>query len=749
MAVGGGAVNPAMVPGKYKRLCGQTARRITLALTVSCVVFATRAPGASKETPVSEPHVSTSVHSNHLVDASSPYLLQHAHNPVDWYPWGEEALKKARDEDKPIFLSIGYSACHWCHVMAHESFENADIAAYLNEHFVNIKVDREERPDIDDLYMSAVQIMTGSGGWPMSVFLTPDLKPFYAGTYFPPDERYGRPGFKTILESIVRSWQTNHDRIVESAEEITGYIRQSMQMRVSEEQPLSPELLEKAARELARSFDPMYGGFGPAPKFPSTPANEVMLRQALRSGDAKLRDMALFTLRKMAYGGIYDQLGGGFHRYSVDAQWLVPHFEKMLYDNGQLAQAYIEAYQATHEPLFRRIARETLDYVLRDMCDPAGGFHSAEDADSEGEEGKYYLWTRDELESVLGADDAYLFSTYYGVRGTGNFASHEAYHAGQNILYVPRPPESVASDLGMPLEALEARLEGMRTRLMEVRERRMHPGRDDKVLASWNALMISALARGYEVFGEESYRNAATRAADFILTQMRDGDRLLHSFRQGRATIPGYLDDYSFMLVALVDLYEATFDARWLDEADKLAVRMIAEFWDDKDGGFFFTGGDHKNLIARNKPTYDGAEPSGNSMAALGLLRLAKLRANVDYERKARRVLAVNAENMSTSPRGYLKMVVGADFALGPVREIAVIGDQKSADTRALLDAVYRRFLPNKVVALDSGGEVGANMPLLEGKTLVEGRPTAYICRDYTCEAPVTSTEDLGKALEK
>ncbi|MDX9975350.1 MAG: thioredoxin domain-containing protein, partial [FCB group bacterium] len=627
------------------------------------------------------------------------------------------------------------------------SFESKEIAEFLNSHFVNIKVDREERPDIDDIYMSAVQIMTGSGGWPMSVFLTPDLKPFYAGTYFPPEDHYGRPGFKNVIASIIRSWEGNRSRITDSAEEITGYIRQSMQAASKGGNELTNDLLARAASELARAHDPAYGGFGPAPKFPSTPANEVLLRQSLHSKDEKLRDLALFTLRKMACGGIYDQLGGGFHRYSVDAQWLVPHFEKMLYDNAQLAQAYMEAYQVTQDPLFARIAKETLEYVLRDLRDPAGGFHSAEDADSEGEEGKFYVWTREELESLLGAEDAYLFSTYYNVRPEGNFTSHEPYHAKQNILHVPRPPEAVASDLGMPLEALEARMEGMRARLMEVRERRVRPGLDDKVLVSWNALMISAFARGYQVFGNDDYRSAATRAADFILTQMRDGDRLLHTFRNGKAQIPGFLDDYAFFLVALVDLYEATFDPRWLDEADKIVKRMNAEFWDEEAGGYFFTGGKHTNLIARNKSMHDGAEPSGNAMAALGLLRLARLRANEEYQRSAQRILEINEQNMAGAPRGYLKMIVATDFLLGPTREVVIAGDPNHGETRALINALHSRFVPNKVVALKTNAS--PPLPLFEGKTPVDGKPAVYVCRDYTCEAPVMTVEALIIGLDK
>jgi uncharacterized protein YyaL (SSP411 family) len=691
-------------------------------------------------------------HTNRLKDAASPYLLQHAHNPVDWYPWGDEALQKARDEGKPIFLSIGYSACHWCHVMAHESFEDEAIAEYLNEHFVNIKVDREERPDLDAIYMSAVQIMTGSGGWPMSVWLTPDLKPFYAGTYFPPRDMYGRPGFRTVLESIVRTWETRRQDIEQSAEEITGYIRQSMQMRTGEAETVTPDLLRKAADELAHAYDPVHGGFSPAPKFPSAPSIQVLLRQYVHNGDEKLSEMALETLRKMARGGIYDHLGGGFHRYSVDEKWLVPHFEKMLYDNGQLVQAYLEAYQVSRDPLFSRVARETLDYVLRDMTDPSGGFYSAEDADSEGQEGKFYIWSRREIENILGADDAAVFSAYYGVADDGNFSSHEPYHAGQNILHVARSPEEVAAELGIPPEQLEERLAPMREKLLAEREKRVRPGRDDKILASWNALMISAFAHGYQVLEEPRYLEAAKAAADFVLTQMVKDGELQHSYRRGQARFPGYLDDYAFMSVALVDLYETDFDVRWLREAEWLVEKMIEDLWDPSEGGFYFTGETHKHLIARDKPVYDGAEPSGNSMATLALLRLGILLDKEEYREKARRVLEINHVNLRTSPRAFLKMLVAMDFHLTPPKEIAVIGKPESQGTRAMLAEVHGRFIPNKVIALMEGALpeaalVEGMVPLLKGKTPVDGHATVYVCRNFACRAPVTTPEALAKAL--
>ncbi len=691
-------------------------------------------------------HSDPSRHANRLAESSSPYLLQHAYHPVDWYPWCEEALEKARGEDKPIFLSVGYSACHWCHVMAHESFEDEVTAAILNEHFVNIKVDREERPDLDSIYMSAVQIVSGSGGWPMSVFLTPELKPFYAGTYFPPRDMYGRPGFKTVLAGVIETWRSNRDKIDQSAEQITGYIRQSMDMRLGQEQDVSPVLLERAAAELSRSFDSADGGFGPAPKFPSSPSIQVLLRYYLHSGDEALKEMALFTLRKMAWGGLYDQLGGGFHRYSVDAQWLVPHFEKMLYDNAQLADVYLEAFQLTGDALYERVARETLDYVLRDMRDNAGGFHSAEDADSEGQEGKFYLWTQEEIEGILGSEDARFFCAYYGVLPNGNFASHEPYHRGQNILNVPKAPESVARAWGCDATTLEARLTPLRETLLSVRSRRVRPGLDDKVLVSWNALIISALAHGYQVLEDPRYRQAAEEAAQFLLTGMVREGELQRAYRRGKAQFAAYLDDYAFLSVALIDLYEATFEPRWLEDAEALTRSMIARFWDEAEGGFYFTSEAHKDLIARNKPVYDGAEPSGNSMAVLALLRLGRLLDDRDFLRKGERLLRLNHINMSTSPRAVLKMLVALDFLLAPAREVVLVGNLSDPTLQAMRRAVHRSFVPNKVMAhLDP--TAGSSMPLLAGKTLVDGKPATYVCRNYACEAPVTTAEGVAKIL--
>jgi len=579
-------------------------------------------------------------HTNRLAGETSPYLLQHAHNRVDWYPWGEEALSRARQENKPVFLSIGYSACHWCHVMERESFEDPEVAAVLNANFISIKVDREERPDLDEIYMTAVQLMTGSGGWPLNVFLTPDLKPFYGGTYFPPDDRYGRPGFGKLLEHISETWGKDSEGLQRSAEELTRAIRDTVGRDTVPAGTVDTTILARAAQELERAFDSQWGGFGQAPKFPPSGAIGVLLRQHAHTGDEKLLEIATTTLDRMAHGGMYDQLGGGFHRYATDRRWLVPHFEKMLYDNALLARVYLEAWQVTGKDLYRRVATEILDYVLQDMTDRRGGFHSSEDADSEGEEGKFFVWRPDEIKRFLGEQDGALFCEYYGVTGEGNFE-------GFSILHVSQEPSEFARERGISLKQLENQLTPLRDKLREAREARVRPGKDDKVIAAWNGMMISALARGYQILGEERFLKAAERAANFVSTEMvRDG-ALLRTYRgkggggdRGISKLPAYLDDYAEMASALIDLYEATFDLQWLEAADQLAGRMVTDFWDEENGGFFYTSASHKNLLAQTKPLYDGAVPSGNSTATLVLLRLSELLSDAGYGQKAEEVLA-------------------------------------------------------------------------------------------------------------
>ncbi len=712
---------------------------IATALAALAVVAGVRF--ATDRCKASEANMPQHKYTNHLIDSTSPYLLQHAHNPVDWYPWGPEALAKAKREDKPIFLSIGYSACHWCHVMERESFENEAIARIMNKYFVCIKVDREERPDLDAIYMTAVQLMTGSGGWPMSVWLTPDLKPFYAGTYFPPESRWGRPGFKQVLEAVADAYKNRRQDLLKNTEHIVAAMKQAAVAGGSGTQLPSLDLIKRAVALLDQRFDSRWGGWGRAPKFPSAVTIELLLRYHHRTSDARALEMATVTLDKMAYGGLYDQLAGGFHRYSVDEQWLVPHFEKMLYDNAQLACAYLAAYQATSKPLYRRVAKETLDYVLRDMTDESGGFHSTEDADSEGEEGKFYVWDDGEIRSLLGGEDAKLFMDFYGVTARGNFEGH-------NILNVPVPPEEFSAKHGLGAADLEKRLKPMRERLLAARAKRVRPSKDDKVLADWNGLMISAFARGSQVLGDAAYRRAAERAADFVLTTMRgEAGQLLHAHRRGKSHIDAHLDDYAFMAIGLIDLYEATFDVKWLDAAKRLVDQMDARFWDDAAGGFFFTEADRPNVIVRAKSAQDQATPSGNAAAARALLRLAKLTGDEDYTQKAERTLATFRGSIERDPSAFSCLLGALDFYTGPTFEVAIIGHAKAEDTRAMLGAIRRRFLPNTVVALldpswANADAVAKSIPLLATRPMVGGKATVYVCQDFQCKAPVT---DAGK----
>ena len=721
-----------------------------LALLVLC-----QPPAAGAEPPnPRDPMPDQPKHTNHLVGESSPYLLQHAHNPVDWYPWGEEALARARRENKPIFLSIGYAACHWCHVMERESFENEEIAAILNAHFVCIKVDREERPDLDEIYMTATQMLTGSGGWPMSVFLTPELKPFYAGTYFPPEDRYGRPGFKSLLNEIAKVWTERRAEIDRAAERITTAIREHTGSVAAASGTLAAELLTGAVADLARQADRRYGGFGGAPKFPSAPAIAMLLADAWRHDRASSRELAILNLDQMARGGLYDQLGGGFHRYSVDERWLVPHFEKMLYDNAQLVQVYLAGWQLTGRPLYARVVRETLDYLLARMTAEEGGFYSSEDADSDGEEGKYYLWTHAELGARLGEADAALFGAWFNVRPDGNFDSHEPYHEGQNILHVTTSAEVFANEHNLSTAAWLERLDAMKAVLRPVRDQRTHPPLDDKQIVAWNGLTISAFARAGRILDEPRYTAAATKAADFLLVNLRDdAGELLHTWRDGRASLPAYLDDYSYLIVGLVDLYEATFDDRYLDAATGLADAMNAQFLDTEHGGWFYTGDRHPNLIARTRPTYDGATPSGNAMATLGLLRLGLLLDRDDYRDQANRFLELVADDLAKSPRAYLQTLLAADYALHPLPEIVVAGKPASADTRALWQLVNRTYLPHAALAFAAVGDdraaaLAERLPLLRDKTPINGHAAAYVCRGYVCQQPVTDAAALAAQLQ-
>ena len=676
---------------------------------------------------------------NRLIDETSPYLLQHAGNPVDWYPWGEEALQKSRDEDKPIFLSIGYSACHWCHVMAHESFEDERTAAILNRHFVNVKVDREERPDLDQIYMSAVQALTGSGGWPMSVFLTPDGHPFYGGTYFPPQPRYGMPSFAQVLDAIDDAWQNRRDELMASGQKLVAAIQRQGQMdaqSASQHTELSQDTLHSAFRALLQSFDRANGGWGQAPKFPQPMILEFLLRYHHSTGNTKALDMVTQTLEAMARGGMYDQIGGGFHRYSVDDHWLVPHFEKMLYDNSQLARVYLHAWQVTGNEFFRTITEEILDYVMREMTDPAGGFYSTQDADSEGEEGKFFVWTPDEIREVLG-DEADIFMAAYGVTRHGNFE-------GKNIL-------EFVGDMEQRPTLAEAR-----RRLLEAREKRVHPGRDDKVLTSWNGLMLAAFAEAARALDRDDYRLVAESNADFLLSELRqESGRLLRTWKSnpeqgegpGEAKLNGYLEDHSYLIEGLLELYQTTFEPRWFVAAQELAETMI-EHYQSPDGGFFDTSDDHETLITRPRDLQDNASPSGNAMAATTLLKLAGFTNDLRYVDIAHQALAQMQPMLAQYPLGFGQWLQALSFTLSQPGEIAIIGEPEAADTQALLDAARDGYRPFQVVALNVPGTQPPAVPLLQDRGLVQGQATAYVCRAFACQAPITEPDALASTLK-
>jgi uncharacterized protein YyaL (SSP411 family) len=695
-----------------------------------------------------EPAMSDPVFTNRLARESSPYLRQHRHNPVDWHPWGPEALDLARRLDRPIFLSVGYSACHWCHVMEHESFENEEIAKILNDHFVSIKVDREERPDLDQIYMTSVQLLTGQGGWPMSVFLTPDLRPFTGGTYFPPDDRFGRPGFRRVLLTVAEWWKDRRADIDRAAGQLTDAIREAGQLRPAAG-GLDDSLLRRAADTLGQAFDAQDGGFGSAPKFPHPMDLRVLLRAWRRFGDNIALNMVRHTLDCMARGGIYDHLGGGFARYSTDARWLVPHFEKMLYDNALLVPCYLETFQVTGDPNYRQIVEETLAWVAREMTSPEGAFYSTLDADSEGVEGKFYVWTEEEIEQVLGKADAAVFNAVYGVEPDGNW--HDPHgHAPEraNILHRRKTFAQAAKLHGTSEDDLLALLACCREKLFAVRGKRVRPGLDDKALTSWNALMIGALAHAAQVLDNPAHAAAAARAADFILTRMRTPDgRLLRTFStDSEPKLNAYLEDYAFLADALVTLYEATFEARWITAALDVARVMLDQFWDDAGGGFFYTGREHEALIARTKDAHDNAIPSGNAMAATALLRLAELTGRADLRDRAARTLQLYQGLMASHPMAAGQMLLALDFHLGPTSEIAIVGDPGAEDTKRVLRALRGRFQPNRVVALKSATDAEAEkaVPLLAGKTW-QGAVTTYVCENFACQAPLVGAEAVEK----
>ena len=679
---------------------------------------------------------------NRLISETSPYLVQHANNPVDWYPWGEEALQRARDEDKPIFLSIGYSACHWCHVMERESFEDPNIGQLMNQGFISIKVDREERPDVDSIYMAAVQAMTGRGGWPLSVFLTPQGEPFYGGTYYPPEERHGMPGFPQVLAAVSETYRNSRGDVEQAAERITSAIKRVGQPEQSTD-PLNADILDMAYAELKRNFDPRNGGFGTAPKFPQPMILEFLLRYHHRTRDPHALSMVETTLDHMAQGGIYDHLGGGFHRYSTDPFWLVPHFEKMLYDNALLSRLYLHAYQATGNPFYSSVAQETLDYVLREMKDPQGGFYSTQDADSEGEEGKSFVWTPGAIEKIVGSRDAAVLQNYFGVTHEGNFE-------GRSILFRPRDASQVAQELSLEPAELLAIVERGRAALLEARGNRVLPATDTKVLTSWNGLMLYSLARGAAILHREDYLQAAIKNASFILHNMRDGQRLLRTYKGGQAKLKGYLEDYSCLADGLLALYEATFDFRWLSEAQAIARQMVELFWDDEEGVFYDTGLDHEALLVRPRDVGDNAMPCGGSMASDVLLRLSVFTGESGYARRAALALRSVQGYMGRAPGAVGHWLAALDFHLSSPPEIAVIGPRDAPATQALLDCIHGSYLPNRVLAgydpLDDDSY--ADIPLLEDKDMRNGSPTVFVCQNYVCQQPVTEPEALARQLE-
>jgi len=688
---------------------------------------------------------------NRLIHEKSPYLLQHAYNPVDWFPWGEAAFDKARKEDKPIFLSVGYSTCHWCHVMERESFEDADVARLMNDAFVAIKVDREERPDIDHVYMTVCQMMTGGGGWPLNIIMSPDRRPFFAGTYFPKESRYGRIGMVDLAVRIKELWTTKREEVIQSAGKVMAALRQ-----IPDDAPGDPpgkEVLTTAYQQLAERFDRQWGGFSQAPKFP-TPHNMLfLLRYWKRAGEGAALDMVEKTLQAMRMGGIYDHVGFGFHRYSTDDEWLVPHFEKMLYDQALLIMAYTEAHQATGRAEYRKTAQETITYVLRDMTAPEGGFYSAEDADSEGVEGKFSVWKLQEIQTVLDSAEAGLIAEIFSIRAAGNFREEATgVITGNNIPHVRRPLSEYAARFNLSEEDLADLIERARVRLFAAREKRIHPHKDDKILTDWNGLMISALARAAQVFDRPDYADAATRAADFILTTMRaPNGSLLHRYRGREAALAGNADDYAFFIGALLDLYEATFEVRYLKSALALNRIFLERFWDPQAGGFYFTADDAEELILRKKEVYDGATPSGNSVAALNLLRLGRLTGQADFEQKADLVGRAFAGNVKQFPSAFTQLLMAVEFGLGPSHEVVIAGRPGHEDTLRMLRELRRPFIPNKVVvfkAIDQAqAEITDIAPYTAHHPSLDGTATAYVCKNFQCRLPTTDPKEMLEFL--
>ncbi len=689
---------------------------------------------------------------NRLAEEKSPYLLQHANNPVDWYPWGEEAFAKARKEDKPIFLSIGYATCHWCHVMEHESFEDSTVASLMNDAFVSIKVDREERPDVDQVYMTVCQMLTGSGGWPLTIIMTPDKEPFYAATYLPKQSGYGRIGMTDLVPKIKQLWQSDRDKILHSAEQIIGHLEAASS--ASGGGTLDRSAVDIAYRQLRNRYDERDGGFGDHPKFPSTHNLIFLLRHWHHTGEPMALKMVERTLEAMRLGGIYDHIGFGFHRYSTDAEWLLPHFEKMLYDQAMLTLAYTEAYLATGKREYERTVREILAYVVRDMTSPKGGFYSAEDADSEGEEGKFYLWTVDEVRAALSDEQAEFAIGVFNLDPEGNFLDEATKRqTGTNIPHLQESHTEAAGRRGLDSTAFDSHLDEIRRKLFDIREKRIHPLKDDKILTDWNGLMAAALARAGQVFRDDAYVTAASRAVDFVWITMRSKDgRLMHRYRDGSVSVEGFLDDYVFLTWACLELFDATHDPDLLARAIDLQEETDRRFWDETLGGYFFTSDDAEELLVRQKEAYDGAMPSGNSVAMANLVRLGRLTGRTDFSERGTEVAEAFADQASRMPSAHTHLIAALQFAVSPSLEIVIAGDPGAPDTARLLDVVHSRYLPQSVVLVVPDGDAGTSIrklaPFAENYASIDGKAAAYVCRNYQCQLPATDPDKLGELLD-
>ncbi|MCH7954700.1 MAG: thioredoxin domain-containing protein [Candidatus Marinimicrobia bacterium] len=700
---------------------------------------------------------------NRLIDEKSPYLLQHAFNPVNWYPWGDEAFDKAKEEDKFIFLSIGYSTCYWCHVMEREIFEVPEIAEIMNKLFISVKVDREERPDVDRIYMQALQMMTGSGGWPMSIFMTNDLKPFWGGTYIPPETKYGRPGFVDLIKQLDELWRTKRNEIYKNAENLYSVLSEHQASAVPSTMP-DAEDLDSGYKIFERMYDDEYGGFGEAPKFPRVSVFNFLFRYAVRTGNEKAKEMVLRTLRKMAAGGIFDQIGGGFHRYSTDARWHVPHFEKMLYDQGQLVSTYLDAYQLTGDEYFSNNVRDVLNYVSNNLTDENGGFYSAEDAESATSadnldikaEGAFYIWSKSELMELLGEEAGNIFVYYYGVESSGNVLEDpHNYFPGNNVLYLAHTLKETATKFDIPVNEVKKMLRDARTAVYDQREKRINPHLDDKILVSWNGYMISAYSRAYQILHDDSYLLAAERAAIFIKTNLYNAKEqtLLRRFRDGEAGIEANLSDYALLAGSMIDLYEASFNADWIEWADELTNLMIEKFYDEKSGAFYDTPEGSENLIVRMRDDYDGAEPTGNSIAVMNLLRLSQILDKEKYREIADKTVSYYSDILKKSPHALPQMLAAVDFSLVKPKQIIIAGKANSEDTKMMLNSLHEFYIPNKVIihsdSEDDSNYVSKNLEIVKYMKMIDGKATAYVCENYACKLPTNDLEVFISLLDE